>query len=88
MYIIVVIFIKKKKLENIFRLVISEIISSNVGIINSISENILHNHLEDTLKKPLIEEKIYFKIDNGNFYDNNWTLNKDIQKEIKFFRRI
>ena len=79
--------LKEEKLENIFRLVLKEILFSSIGVINSINENIIHNHLNDTLRQPLIDENIFAQISHGKYEIEFWSSNKQIQKEVITFSK-
>ncbi len=80
-------FSKEEKLENIFRNILKEIIYSNIGVVNSISENILHNHLDDTIRQPLLDDHIFLQTNNDKFDDTYWTQNLNISNTLIEFSK-
>lgn len=76
---------REEKLENIFKKVLNEIIYSNIGVVNSISENILHNYLDDTLRQPLLENHIFLQTNNDKYDDSYWIQNNTISCKLKEF---
>lgn len=82
-------FYREEKIENMFRFTLKEILFSNIGVINSINENIIHNHLNDTLRQPLLDEKIFAQISNDKYEISYWNTNEPIKdKVIEFSKQV